>query len=279
MSRAVQETVVCPDCKTESPFTMWTSLNVSLDRDRKEALLSGELFRFTCPSCAAQSQILYPLLYHDMERQLMIWMVPPDETGRTLQPEDAGIGTMGRMKGYTFRTVNSLNELYEKILTFDAALDDYAIEMVKLAIAAQVPEPERSGGAEIYFAEIEPDPAGGGGGGGGEVLTFAVVTPAGTKGARVPREPIYSSMQKAVAEFKSRQPPPPPGQWPRVNAEHLMTLMDVSNAAGAAGGGAGGGAGAGDAGGSDRGDDAPGGGDAPSQPPPPQQKKPWWKPW
>lgn len=260
MSRPVQEKVVCPDCKTESAFTAWTSLNVTLDPAQKESLLSGALFRFTCPSCGAQSQIVYPMLYHDMERQFMIWMVPPDESGRTAPPQDPGRAAMHGIEHYTFRLVASLNELYEKILTFDAQLDDYTIEMVKLAMAAQMPEPDRSTGAEVYFAELEPDPAGGG----GEVLTFAVVTPSGTKGARVPREPVYSSMQKAVAELTSRKPASPPGEWPRVNAEHLMSLTDLSERA------------EGDAGG-----ESGAASHSPPQSPsrPQEQKKPWWKPW
>jgi hypothetical protein len=229
MSRPMQENVACPACKTESPFTMWTSLNVTLDPAQKQPLLAGELFRFTCPSCGERTQVIYPLLYHDMERRLMIWFVPPDENGRTIAPEEAGMKAAGQMQGYTFRTVLSPNELFEKILVFDAQLDDLTVEMVKLAIATQIPENEQSDETEIYFASLEEGDAAD-----GPQMMFAVVTPNGTKGATLPREPIYSNMQKAVAELASRKPPQA-GEWPTINGRYLMNLMELGGASGEGG--------------------------------------------
>src|SRR4030095_5029035 len=97
-----------------------------------------ELFRFRCPECGAATQVLYPMLYHDMQRKLMIWMIPDDGSGAaTKPPEGPGLPTGGPMAGYKTRSVNSVNELLEKILIFDAELDDLTLEMIKIIIAFQ----------------------------------------------------------------------------------------------------------------------------------------------
>ena len=264
MSRPIQETVACPECSAQSAFTIWTSLNVTVDPEQKQALIMGDLFRFTCPTCAATTQFVYPLLYHDAEKRVMIWFVPPDKSGRGEPPPDPGVGAGGAraaLEGYTLRAVRSVNELLEKVLTFDAGLDDLAIEMVKLAIATQIPEHEQSDETEIRFASAEHDPSAPPGQ--QDQLMFAIVTPGGTKGATLPREPIYSNMQRAAAELTARKPPPAPGEWRHVDAEYLMSFMQITDAGDAPAG-------------LEGGAETP-----PSAPPPPpatqpDADKPWW---
>ncbi|MEA2734598.1 MAG: hypothetical protein QOE14_1049, partial [Humisphaera sp.] len=222
MSRPIQENIPCPGCNQASPFTMWASLNVTLDPDKKPLLIDGELFRFRCPHCGAVTQVAYPMLYHDMERQFMIWMAPPDDSGNAAGPAEAGFKSQGQMTGYTFRAVHSINELLEKILIFDAKLDDLVIEMVKMVILTQMPQADQSEETEVHFAQLEDN------GAEGQELVFAIVKPAETTGATLPREPVYTDMAKAVAELKSRKSPPPGGQWPHIDAAYLMDLMDLS---------------------------------------------------
>ena len=224
MSRAVQESVKCPSCQAESAFSMWTSLNATLDPDRKRQLLDGELFRFKCAGCGSETPIVYPMLYHDMERRFMIWMCPPDASGRSLDPTEAGVHASGQKEGYTTRRVTSVNDLLEKILTFDSKLNDLALEMIKLALLAQMQQDGRANeDVELHFAQIDRDDAG------VEQLTFALVTPTGANGATVAREPIYSDMSKAVAELSGRKHAPAE-DWPRIDAKYLLGLMQFTEA-------------------------------------------------
>jgi hypothetical protein len=221
MSQPITQNVRCPKCGTDVPFTMWASLNVSLNPAEKQALLSGDLFRVTCPACNTVTPLVYPMLYHDMERRRMIWMLPRDATGELIGPGTASAEAAQKMPGYTFRTVHALNELLEKILIFDADLDDLAIEMIKVIIATQLEAGGQPKDAKIHFAQIDRDAAG------QEQLVFAVVTPTGTRGATLPREPVYTNMCKAANELLNRRPPPPPGEWPRVDNAYLMRLMNA----------------------------------------------------
>jgi hypothetical protein len=68
----------------------------------------------------------YPMLYHDMEQRLMISFVAGPQAGMPSMPAFVG--------DYRMRVVRSLNHLVEKILVFDGALDDRAIEVVKVEV-------------------------------------------------------------------------------------------------------------------------------------------------
>jgi hypothetical protein len=225
MTDVIEQNIRCPACNAESPFTIWRSLNATLNPEAKQSLVAGELLRFTCPDCGAATQFVYPLLYHDMQRRLMVWMIP-DENGKPAEPDAPAPGesVLGVVTGYTARVVSSPNELLEKILIFDAELDDLALEMFKIIIRLQVEAAGQPQDAKIFFARADRDAAG------VEQLVFAVMTPAGTRSASLPREPNYSNMAAAAQELSSRHPSP--GQWPRVDAAYLNRLFDLDIAEG-----------------------------------------------
>lgn len=141
MSMEHTGTVTCPDCGTESDFIIWQSVNTQLDPDTKQKVLSGELFRFKCPKCGSEHNIVYPMLYHQMEDQIMIHLVTSDEDVAEATDSFDKISSGTMLPGanlpdfdYTFRIVGSQNELREKIYIFDQGLDDRVIEMVKLCL-------------------------------------------------------------------------------------------------------------------------------------------------
>ena len=119
---------------------MWRSLNTTLDPAGKSKVLSGELFQFKCPTCGSVSNVVYPMLYHQMEDQIMIHLVLSDEdvAEATESFDKIADGTM--MPGadmesdYTFRLVGNQNQLREKVYIFDQGLDDRVIEMIKLCL-------------------------------------------------------------------------------------------------------------------------------------------------
>ena len=221
MTEAFAHNIRCPGCNTESPFTIYRSLNVTLNPDEKQSLLAGELFRFRCPKCGAATQVVYPMLYHDMQQQFMIWMIPDDGSGDAPPPEPPGPGlpSGGVMSGYKTRSVNSVNELLEKVLIFDANLDDVTLEMIKIVIAFQAEAAGQPKDAKIHFSQLQRDANG------AEQLVFAIVTPQGVKAAAIPREPMYPNCAAAAAEMQSRHPPP--GAWPRVDAAYLNRVMSL----------------------------------------------------
>jgi hypothetical protein len=110
---------------------MWESLNVTLDPEQKPHVLSGDLAVFRCPSCAHAAWVDYPILYHDMDQDIMIWKV--------VEGQDLGDPFQGVLpalreaftRTYRLRLVDTWPELVEKIAIFDAGLDDRLMEIFK----------------------------------------------------------------------------------------------------------------------------------------------------
>ena len=86
MSEPTSETITCPGCGHQQAFTVWESLNVTLDPKLKERLIDGRLTTFTCEECRECAEVVSSLLYHDMAKQVMIWLIPGDEEPEKLDP-------------------------------------------------------------------------------------------------------------------------------------------------------------------------------------------------
>jgi len=130
MSMPNETIITCPSCGNEQKFTIWNSVNVSLAPDLKKNIISGELVSFSCDKCGDKSRVVYPMLYHDMDLNLMIWLFPGDNP-----PKDDTRKTLDHLKGigdgYQYRWVQSFNDLIEKINIYDAGMDDRVIEWFK----------------------------------------------------------------------------------------------------------------------------------------------------
>ena len=152
MSMRQTTAVTCPQCGHSQDFPTWPSLNVSLDPDEKPRLLSGELHRFTCERCSAQTEVSYPLLYHDMDRKLMVHYLDEGNTPEEL-PDGILGGLLGGMReSYTFRYVHSRNALIEKIHIADAEMDDRVLEIFKLLLRSQTRELAQG---ELFFQRLD----------------------------------------------------------------------------------------------------------------------------
>jgi hypothetical protein len=134
----IRETPVqCPDCGRESRATIYSSVNVGLYPSLKEQLLSGELLQWQCEGCGARRLNVYPILYHDMVRGILIQRISPPYAP-TLQalaaalPSEADCRSCKSLRSdYRFRVVREFDDLLEKIRILEAGLDDRAIEWEK----------------------------------------------------------------------------------------------------------------------------------------------------
>lgn len=195
MSICKKEEVQCPVCGTTGEFEMWTSLNTQLNPEKKEQLLSGALFQYICPHCGKSFNIDYPMLYHQMEDQIMIYYVVQEEDIQMVEEQFRGeFGDVETeitkvlkedMNLYLYRIVGSQRELMEKIRIFDAGKDDRIVELVKRIISDAVADknPEQ-GDVNLYYLEEE-----------GESL-FVAVNSKGVLGT----VPIPNGMYEDMAE-------------------------------------------------------------------------------
>jgi hypothetical protein len=66
----------CPKCDAKQSVSLYDSINVSIDPNLKEKLFNGEINVFHCEKCDQKIFIPNPLLYHDMEKHLLVQFYP-----------------------------------------------------------------------------------------------------------------------------------------------------------------------------------------------------------
>ena len=133
MSKHHMEKLTCPSCHHDGDFEVWDSINTVLDPEMKEKVLNQSIFLYTCPNCGETFRLNYPILYHQMEDLVMIYLVPESEVEKTYEIfyEKNALADFHTEK-YLNRIVTSANQLVEKIQIFDAGKDDRIMELVKL---------------------------------------------------------------------------------------------------------------------------------------------------
>jgi hypothetical protein len=170
MSLSREDSVVCPSCGVPGRVTLHASVNVTVSPELKERLLAGSLSVFSCDSCGKKARVAHPVLYHDMNRALLVQLDPQG----TFDGADAArvIGSESMSVTRT-RVVRDGNALIEKVRIDDADLDDRVIEVLKLLLAVVHPDYLEY---PWYFERIEP-----------EGLLFTILTPKGPMASRRPR--------------------------------------------------------------------------------------------
>ena len=154
MSMEKQVDVKCPECGYVGKAALWSSLNTEVNPEKKVELLSGELFSFKCPKCGYDSRLNYSMLYHDMEKGVMVNYASCErdfDTAMNIASEMAGKNAAAfnkMMESYIYRIVTSQNSLREKALIFENDLDDRIIEIIKCLYYEQFTN---------EFPDMEPD--------------------------------------------------------------------------------------------------------------------------
>jgi len=211
MSKPQTTRITCQHCGASHDFTIWNSLNVTLDREEKESLLNGTLTRFTCPDCQWSTEVVYPLLYHDMEQRVMVYLWPGEES---LEMDLSGFPFMDGFVEYRFRHVVTRNELLEKIHLFDAGLDDRVVEVLKATVRAKSAD-SLPPDAEIYFDGME-------GAGAEQRQRFAVLYSGEVYSMEIPGGQ-YKGFANWLAPRLDTETPA--NRWQRVDLEYAKALV------------------------------------------------------
>jgi hypothetical protein len=131
MSLSHVGTIKCDKCGHKQPFTFWESINVSVDSKLKERLTRGELTTFICDKCGLEAHVTSDCLYHDMDKELAVWLRYSDEPPSSEEVKLREV-LASRSNGYKYRVVRSFPDLVDKIQVFDDNFSDYVIELFKL---------------------------------------------------------------------------------------------------------------------------------------------------
>ena len=165
MSKHHIEKITCPNCKTESEFVLWDSINTQLDPEMKEKVRTGEVFAFECPNCKQQLNVDYATLYHQMEDYVMIYYAPGDPAGAvevmkkltTLEGDENKDSGLKLPDDYVKRVVATQNELREKLNILDEGLDDHVIELMKLFMMSNLQSDDPDMKIEEFLFDVDRD--------------------------------------------------------------------------------------------------------------------------
>ena len=133
MTKISNQSFTCPKCQHEGEFRMYESVNVTLDKSLRDRVFSDDLFKWTCPECGETFTIIYPFLYHAMDHGFMIHFSPND-CERIKEQYNELLTKYPGLRRSKYRTTNALVRLKEKVLIFEAGLDDVAVELAKVFI-------------------------------------------------------------------------------------------------------------------------------------------------
>ncbi|MCY3019276.1 MAG: CpXC domain-containing protein [Planctomycetota bacterium] len=149
MSSSSKQIIACPACQHKQDFELWHSVNVTLDPTLRDRLRSGALTTFRCGNCGHAAEVVSPLLYHDMEKHWMFWLVPDGKL-----PQNVDVNVLNEhLQNYRLRLVRSRNELVEKLNTFAAGFDDRVVAVLKFFLRAQLERQNGIENASLFFHE------------------------------------------------------------------------------------------------------------------------------
>lgn len=153
MSMPLKTTVACSKCYKKYAVTIYNSINTSFSEDVHERIMNGDLFHSYCPHCGFNNYLEYDILYNDMNKEAMIWVVNP--VNSDYEKRLCEIQTMKLPFPATTRVVNSTKELREKVHCLYSGRDDRVIELCKqfLRIQLCVAKPEFECVASYYAFE------------------------------------------------------------------------------------------------------------------------------
>ena len=108
-------------------------------------IISGKLFDVECKYCGHKTRVNYPILFNDMEHDVMIYYVSDDADIEDIK-KDMFLGR------WRYRFVYSQESLREKASIFQEGLDDRVIEIYKVLMGVLLQEQHPSEVLEgMYF--------------------------------------------------------------------------------------------------------------------------------
>jgi hypothetical protein len=148
MSTFVPAVVRCR-CGAEQRVEVADSLHVSSRPDLRAAILAGEFHRFACPSCGAFTRVDKLFAYTDFPRHQWFTVVPDaqlDHRGEWLRFAERSFRAVFVERAlpmvtewaprFTRRVIFGMASLREKLVAFDAGLDDRRLEQLKIELVA-----------------------------------------------------------------------------------------------------------------------------------------------
>jgi hypothetical protein len=160
--------IPCPACGAVERRTVAESVDAAEHPELRQQILDDTFQRFACPGCAVRVAVDGPLLVLDLDRHHWIELFPAPWQPRWRALERASFRRFRsnlvehappmlqeRAGAFVVRTVFGLDALREKLVAFDAGIDDRALEAVKLGILRSRPELASYPGLQIRLRAVK----------------------------------------------------------------------------------------------------------------------------
>jgi hypothetical protein len=148
MSKFIDTAQTCPHCNAEMTCRIAVSLNVTRSPVYREAILEETFHAFTCDACEKKMLVEEPFIYTDFTRQHWIGVFPrswepawalheasaPEAFEQTMAGPYTPAIARKMAEGFIVRTVFGLSALREKLMMFDAGIDDALLETIKMEL-------------------------------------------------------------------------------------------------------------------------------------------------
>ena len=165
MSTWYSAIVSCPSCGHDFEGRFVRGANASRSAALREAALAGTLNRPACTACGKTHDTDATVVYADPERGHWIMVAHHGDLARWAEIEKAGLTAfrtsletaVGRdFANVRVRIVFDLDELRERLIVWDADLDDAVVECVKLQCLTERPA-MRGPAGRIRVVRVSPD--------------------------------------------------------------------------------------------------------------------------
>ena len=203
----------CPRCGTRQPFTIWQTLNASIDPQARTDLLQGRLLEFVCNRCKEHTGVNYPLLYHEPDRQFMICLRSAEDSSPLPKAKLFPFG--GIAENYLLRIVDEGRKLVEKILILEAELDDRLVELAKVITKMNLANHGFESTGTLLFFEADQTETGNG------TITFAWFSSTETRKHRIPID-LYNVLGR---EFSAELGSGKLGEWLKIDQSYALTMV------------------------------------------------------
>ena len=127
MSTITTKSIKCPKCAAAGEIQMYSAVNTAENPEEAAKIRDLSAFTFTCPDCGSKTEADYKVLYHDPDKQLMIYYARRDEDAKKIEEMFLGKGiydVADDIKGrYLYRIVRSKRHLRLRRNLFRGLLD------------------------------------------------------------------------------------------------------------------------------------------------------------
>jgi hypothetical protein len=155
----------CPACRVSQRVLIAESANAMRHPRWRDQVRDGTFMSFVCTGCGDRFTVEHELLFTDLPKGVFIGVFPraarveADRHAAILAAVFARTAGEARLPGIRCRAVFGYAELREKLVCWDAALDDRVLEALKLALFTQNAEWTANGSRGLELVEVGDDGA------------------------------------------------------------------------------------------------------------------------